>query len=530
MAPLRRLLLSAGPPRALAELALLVLGLALLTPALGSVVLGRRSVILLIGPLAAFVCALRLRQPAGSWWRQVRVETLTALAAWALLAGGGLFTLRIVLRDELLQLWPPTELFVAAIVLSVGGVAYLVFRASVRAWLVWDRLRRRRLLWALTHAHVTVVAVVVLLGAGVVVGVAAARDPTPWVNVPPNNPIAPLLSRLLLNVLPVLAVVVLGALGALLAVLPVAALVSFLVARRTTRRVERLVVAAEALRAGNYGSRVMDSGEDELGRLQQAFNSMATELERSLGDLAAERDQVAALLEDRRRLVAAVSHELRTPVATVRGYLEADLTRWEREMPPQLRDDLAVMVREIERLQRLIDDLFILARTDAGGLPLALAPVDLNDLVARVVGTAAPLAWQTARVTIVAEAAPDAPLALADAGRLEQALINLVRNGVRHTSPGGIVAISVTATADAALLTVRDTGEGIAPEELPQIWEPFYRGAQSRQGDGSGAGLGLALVRELVEAMGGKVTVESTPTVGSCFTLRIPPASARPTE
>src|SRR5690606_166706 len=121
-------------------------------------------------------------------------------------------------------------------------------------------------------------------------------------------------------------------------------------------------------------------GEDELARLQGAFNAMAAELQRTLGDLQAERDRVAALLEERRRLVAAVSHELRTPVATIRGYLEADLARWDDEPPAGLRDDLEVIEREADRLQRLIDDLFTLARADAGGLSLALASVDVADL------------------------------------------------------------------------------------------------------------------------------------------------------
>jgi signal transduction histidine kinase len=525
MAPPRRLLLAAAPQRALAEMALLVLGLGLLTPALGSASLGYQSVFLLLAPLGAFVCALRLRPPAGPWWRQAGAEGLAGLLAWVLLFAGCLFVLRVVLRDDAVRIWPPPGTPGSLIVLSAGGMAYAIFRGAVRAWLVWDRLRRRRLLWALTHAHLTVVAVVALLVAGALVGLAAFRDPVPWAELPPDNPVAPVARRLLVNVLPVLAVVTLGSFAALLAVLPPAALVSFLVARRTTRRVERLAAAAEALRAGDYGSRVPGGGEDELARLQGAFNAMAAELQRTLGDLQAERDRVAALLEARRQLVAAVSHELRTPVATIRGYLEASLARWDEGPSGGLRDDLAVMERETERLQRLIDDLFTLARADAGGLPLALGAVDAAGLAQRVAATAAPLAWGRSRVTVMAEAQPGTPPALADPARLEQALVNLVRNAVRHTPPGGIVAIAVSAEVDAVLVAVRDTGEGIAADELSQVWEPFYRGAHARAEDAGGAGLGLALVRELTEAMGGAVAVESAPGAGSCFTLRLPLAA-----
>lgn len=522
----RRLLLAARLRRALAELAALILGLGLLTPLLGSDELSRQSVTLLIAPLGAFLCALRLRLPAGPWWRQLAAEARDALLVGGLLFFGCLLVLRVLLRDGLLQLWPPGDAAATVVVLSVGGVAYLVFRGSARAWLLWDRLRRRRLLWALTHAHLSVVAAAALLFAVAIVWAAAARDPGLWGDLPPHNPLTPLAVRLVVNVLPVLAVAVIGVLTALVVVLPPAALVSFLVARRTTRRVERLAAAAEALRSGDYGTRVPASGEDELAHLQSTFNAMAARLEQTLGDLQAERDRVAELLEARRQIVAAVSHELRTPVATLRGYLEASLERWADTPPPDLRDDLVVMDHEARRLQRLIDDLFTLARADAGGLALDLGPVDVAALARRVAETAAPLAWRAARVTVVAEVEHDSMTATADPARLEQCLVNLVRNGVRHTPPGGIVAIIVRDAPGDVELAVSDTGAGIPPDELPHIWAPFFRGAGARQQDASGAGLGLALVRELAEAMGGSIAVESAPDAGSVFALRLPAAPA----
>lgn len=202
--------------------------------------------------------------------------------------------------------------------------------------------------------------------------------------------------------------------------LPAAALISFIIARRTTRCVEQLAAAAETQRAGNYGSWVLSSGDDELSLLQGPFNAMAADLERTVGELAAERDRVSALLEARRQLVAAVSHELCTPVATTCGYLASDLTRWAGEAPMELHDDLMIMAREAERLQRLIDDLFTLARADAGGLPLAFAPIDVAGLAREVAATMAPLAWRSLRVTV-----------LADQSRLEQILVNLAHNAVR---------------------------------------------------------------------------------------------------
>jgi signal transduction histidine kinase len=249
---------------------------------------------------------------------------------------------------------------------------------------------------------------------------------------------------------------------------------------------------------------------------------MAADLERSLHELEAERDRVAGLLAARRQLVASVSHELRTPVATLRGYLEAALGRARAERAVPLRGDLETMERELERLQRLIEDLFALARAEVGRLELRLEPTDVGPVVARMAETAAPLAWEQRRVQVLAEVAPNVPPARVDAERLEQIVSNLLSNAVRHTPPGGLVAVAVAAEPAAVRVDVRDTGAGIAPEELPHIFERFYRG-QSEAGRG-GAGLGLALVKELAEAMGGSVEVTSQPGEGSCFTVRLPVA------
>ncbi|HEV2236532.1 MAG TPA: HAMP domain-containing sensor histidine kinase, partial [Ktedonobacterales bacterium] len=171
----------------------------------------------------------------------------------------------------------------------------------------------------------------------------------------------------------------------------------------------------------------------------------------------------------------------------------------------------------------LINDLFTLARAEVGHLELSVVPTDVAAVARRVAETTAPLAWQSGRVEVVAQAAPGLPGALADAGRLEQVLLNLVHNAVRHTPPGGIVAIHALAEDDDLLLRVRDTGSGIAPEDLPRVWQRFYRGDEGRASGGSG--LGLALVKELTEAMGGTVAAESAPGAGATFTVRLPRAT-----
>jgi signal transduction histidine kinase len=294
-------------------------------------------------------------------------------------------------------------------------------------------------------------------------------------------------------------------------------LVAYLLSRSLVRRLERLQHAAAAIAAGDLTQRVQADSRDELGQLGRQFNAMAADLERTLRELRAERDRVAGLLEQRRQLVANASHELRTPLATVRGYVESTLSRVDG-VPPELHRDLETIDREIGRLQQLIEDLFALAQTELGKLTLRLEPTDVGAVVQQVVSTSAPLAWRQRRVEVVAEVEPGLQLAIADRHRLEQVLSNLLGNALRHTPPGGMIAMGVAAEEGRVRIEVRDTGEGIDAEDLPHVFERFFRGRNKGE---VGAGLGLALVAELTHAMGGEVRVHSTPGQGSCFEVRL---------
>ena len=292
--------------------------------------------------------------------------------------------------------------------------------------------------------------------------------------------------------------------------------VAILLARGVVKRLERLGAAAERLAHGDLSQRVEAGPDDEVGQLARRFNRMAADLEQTLSELRAERDRVSGLLEDRRQLVASASHELRTPVATVRGYLESALSQPEQSSAA-LRGDLETMERELTRLQQLIEDLFALSQAEVGKLSLRMEPVDVAPLVTRLVETAGPLAWRQRRVQVIAEVANAVPPARADRQRLEQIVSNLLGNAIRHTPPGGLVAAVVSADNAAVRLEVRDTGEGIRPEDLPHVWERFFRG-HSEHGE-AGAGLGLALVKELTEAMGGTVEASSSVGEGSVFSV-----------
>jgi signal transduction histidine kinase len=396
-----------------------------------------------------------------------------------------------------------------------GACVFLLLRAGIYVFLLWNRLRKARIRWALTHAHLMVIligaAVIYLLFIPVYVVGSIGRDQSLYV----------LLGRPLILLCIILVLVLVG----IAIVLPPSALFSYLFSRRLVRRIENLARGAGELRAGNYSVRVPVEGMDEVARLQTDFNAMATDLERTLHELKEERDNVGTLLNNRRELIASVSHELRTPVATMRSYLESALMGWQEQPPETLRQDLQVMEQQMIRLQSLINDLFTLSRAEVGQLETRCQPTNVALLVKRVTETISPVAWRGSRIEVIADvqaSGTEFPLALVDGNRLEQVLQNLLHNGIRHTPPGGIIILSAHTEENIIVLQVKDTGEGIAPEELAHIWERFYRTQNARNKTGSGSGLGLAIVKELTEAMGGTVAVSSVVGQGTCFTIRVP--------
>jgi signal transduction histidine kinase len=240
----------------------------------------------------------------------------------------------------------------------------------------------------------------------------------------------------------------------------------------------------------------------------------------------AERGEARAESADRRRreLIVNVSHELRTPIANIRGHVESlRLPSAARLSEAERQAYLTIVAREAERLSALVDDLLALARADAGELRLDLRPVPVGAVVEEVYQALAPLAQQDRQVTLVRAVAADLPCALVDRDRLAQVLLNLGRNAITATPQGGLVFLDLEqADRDYLALSVSDTGRGIPPEDLERIFERFYRSDVSRTRATGGFGLGLSIVRDLVQAMGGTITVTSTMGAGSCFRVMLP--------
>ena len=290
--------------------------------------------------------------------------------------------------------------------------------------------------------------------------------------------------------------------GGLLAV-AVAAVATLLLSRRILRPVESLAHAARGLSRGDFSQRVDVRSKDEFGELAKTFNSMAEDLERT--------EQL------RRNLVADVAHELRTPLSNIQGHLEA-LRDGLLSPEPATFDSI---YEEVLLLARLVEDLQELTLAEAGQLTLVRQSADVAEIVRRAVIAAQPPA-EAKGLTIEAKLPAGQAIAEVAPERIGQVLRNLLSNAITHTSEGGRITVDLVDDGDELHIGVADTGDGIPPEDLPYVFERFYRADPSRVRATGGAGLGLTIARRLVEAHGGTIGVESEVGKGSRFTFTLP--------
>jgi signal transduction histidine kinase len=304
-------------------------------------------------------------------------------------------------------------------------------------------------------------------------------------------------------------------------------------ARGLTHRIGAVSQAAAALSAGDLSQREPITADNEIGQLAADFNRMASRLETIMVELREARTEAEQALKARQELVASVSHELRTPIAIVQAQLEAlnDASEAGRTAEGHIpAATIQALQEEMGRLVTLVDDLFTLARAGTDAMRVYCEPTDVGRIVREVVALLGPLAQREGSLTLTAEIQPGLPPAMVDGDRLRQILANLVRNAVRHTPEGGIIALDARVEGQWLVLSVADTGEGIAPDHLPHIFERFYRVDKARSRASGGAGLGLAIVKEFVELMGGQVSVASVVGEGTCFQVYLPRAARATTE
>ncbi|HLW46915.1 MAG TPA: HAMP domain-containing sensor histidine kinase [bacterium] len=281
-------------------------------------------------------------------------------------------------------------------------------------------------------------------------------------------------------------------------------LLALLLARRMVRPVADLTSAARVIARGGTPTPVPVRGEDEIAELARAFNKMA--------------ERLATDEEQRRRLFAGIAHELRTPLSVIQGTLEGVLDRVLEATPERI----ATLHSQTLLLARLITDLRDVSLAQAGELQLNLEAVDAGPVVRETLEALAPLAEERG-VELRVDVARGLPRIDADPDRLRQIVQNLVENAVRYTPEGGQVRVTMRGDAAGGVrLAVADTGIGVAEADLPHIFRHFYRADQSRARTSGGTGLGLAIVKSLVEAHGGRVSVESAVGRGSTFTVTFP--------
>jgi len=287
-------------------------------------------------------------------------------------------------------------------------------------------------------------------------------------------------------------------------------LLAGLVARRAFRDIATpladVMAAADAVAEGDLSVRVPERGPGDFGRLARSFNRMVEELERA--------DQ------QRRNLTADVAHELRTPLHIIQGNLEGVLDG----VYEPTSEHINATLDETRLLARLVDDLRTLSLAEAGQLPLTWEPVEVAELLADV-GTSFSGQAEAAGIDLHVEIEGDASdlTITGDVGRLDQVLSNLLANALRYTPAGGAVMLLVQPRDGGVRIAVRDTGRGISPENLPYVFDRFWRGDRSRShAGGVGSGLGLAIARQLVQAHDGRIGVESEPGRGTTFTVELP--------
>lgn len=279
---------------------------------------------------------------------------------------------------------------------------------------------------------------------------------------------------------------------------------SWYMSRRIIRRIREVASASEAIAEGQYDRRLVVSGGDELSDLAQNFNRMA----QALADTEATR----------RQLLADISHELKTPLASIKGYMEA----LEDGVVEPGTETYHRVYREADRLQRLVHDLQEISRTEAGRLEIHPLPVDPAGLMRTAVERLLPQ-FQENAVTLTSHIPAALPLVWADTDRTGQVLLNLLGNALQYTPPGGQVTLSASRENGAVRFTVRDTGVGLAAEDIERVFQRFYRVDKSRARASGGSGIGLTIARYLVEAQGGRIWAESAGLgQGSAFHFTLP--------
>ena len=299
----------------------------------------------------------------------------------------------------------------------------------------------------------------------------------------------------------------------------VSALLVLAVLSLITRPLRRLTNAADAVSAADVSDVIeakpmpYESRNDEIGRLSRAFRAMVMRVSEQV-------QRVRRMDATRREWVASISHDLRTPLTSLMGHLETVQLRGEQMTDAERKRFLEVAMQNAKHLDRLSASLFDFARLDSDEVPVEKAPAHLGELLDDLAARFAP-AGQSRNIKVNVDYAEGLPLVQIDAALIERAVANLIDNAMRYTPEGSVVMLSARAEGSSVALTVADSGPGIAPQDLPHVFERFFQGSRHREGRGH-AGLGLAIVRRVAQLHGGTVQAANQASGGAAFTIALP--------
>ena len=300
---------------------------------------------------------------------------------------------------------------------------------------------------------------------------------------------------------------------ALLIGLVISILLSLLLAKAMVTPIQNLTVAAERVAAGDFSSKLNSDAQDEIGVLTRTFNGMAGQLEKTLDDLKKSEAM-------RREFVANVSHELRTPITSIRSY--AETLQDSDSLPKKTSDEfLSVIVNESDRMTKIVQDLLLLSRFDAGNIEFSFERFkfekSLHDIYNAML-----LEAQRHNHRFTLELKTPIPDIVADRARIEQVLINMVSNAIKYTRDGGVIAMIAGRKEDIVWVSVRDNGIGIPKEDVDKVFDRFYRVDKARSRESGGTGLGLSIAKEIVTRHKGSIELTSRPGKGTIITVTLP--------
>ncbi|MFA6000743.1 MAG: HAMP domain-containing sensor histidine kinase [Thermoleophilia bacterium] len=286
----------------------------------------------------------------------------------------------------------------------------------------------------------------------------------------------------------------------------VAFVISIVISRKITRPIHDMAMVTERIADGDYAQKVDIKSNDEIGSLAHSLNEMT--------------ERLAESQKLKRELMANIAHELRTPLTSISGYMEG----LEDGIVPASRETYELVHREAARLSRLVDDLQRLSRAESGQEVLDVVELPSALFIERVVKKLRPMFIEKG-ISLDLELAPELPPMLVDEDKTDQVLVNLIDNALNYTSPGGKVTLSARASGRMVQIEIADTGIGISAEDLPYIFERFYRADKSRSRDRGGSGIGLTIAKKYIESLGGDISVKSAPGQGTIFKIILPAAA-----